>query len=106
MNTQASAFKIFSILFGVIYTLSFYLNWNVFRYYPKISQFSLQALPAKTAGPPINWYAWIAIAAVASAVIAFLVPRTWAERLPPGLSWQIPALLVAAVLIYEKHWFF
>lgn len=105
MNTHASSFKIFSILFGVIYTAAFYENWNVFRYYPALRQFSLQALPAKVAGPPINWYAWIAIATVASAVIALIVPRRWAERLPPGVSWVIPALLLVVVFIYEKHWF-
>jgi hypothetical protein len=106
MNTSKSSFKIFSILFGVIYTLAFYLNWNVFKYYPKLGEFHLAAMPAKTAGPPINWYAWVVIAALASAVIAFLVPRKLAERLPPALSWQIPALLLIVVFIYEKRWFF
>lgn len=105
MNTHPSAFKVFSILFGIVYTLAFYCNYTVFHYYPVLREFHLGVLPLKTAGPPINWYAWVASAAAVSAVAAFAVPRRWAERLPPALSWVLPALLLLVVLIYEKRWF-
>jgi hypothetical protein len=105
MNTDPSAFKIFSILFGIIYTLLFYFNYTVFHYYPVLREFHVGVLPLKTAGPSINWYAWVASATVVSAVIAFAVPRHWAERLPPVLSWALPVVLLVVVLIYEKRWF-
>jgi hypothetical protein len=105
MNTRSSSFKIFSILFPVLYTLAFYFNWQVFRYYPQLGEFHLGLLPPKTSGPPINWYSWIATAAVASALIAFLVPRKVAERLPSRVCWIVPLAVVVVVFVYEKHWF-
>jgi len=104
MKPNASSFKIFSILFGVIYTLAFYFNWQMFRYYPLVGRFSVAALP-KASGPPINWYGWIATAAIVSALAAIAVPRKLAERLPVGLSWQIPTLVLVVIFIYEKRWF-
>lgn len=105
MNTHPSAFKIFSILFGIVYTLAFYFNYTVFHYYPVLHEFHVEALPPGTAGPPINWYAWVASATVVSAALAMAVPRRWAERLPPALSWALPVILLLVVLIYEKRWF-
>jgi hypothetical protein len=105
MNTHSSSFKIFSTLFSVLYTLAFYFNWQMFRYYPQLGEFHLDLLPPKTSGPPINWYGWIATAAAASALAAFLVPRKAAERLPSSVCWIVPFAVVVVVFVYEKHWF-
>jgi hypothetical protein len=53
----------------------------------------------------ILWYGWIATAALASAAIAFAVPRNVAERLWPGWAWIVPTGVVVATLIYERRWF-
>jgi hypothetical protein len=42
---------------------------------------------------------------VASACIAFAVPRTIADRLSPGWAWIIPTAVVIGMLIYERRWF-
>jgi len=98
-------FSIFSIVFGVAYTLAFFFSIALFKYYPLIHEFHVADQP-KTAGPPISWYGWIASALVVSMPVAFLIPRRWADRLSPTWAGLIPAALVLIVLIYEKRWFF
>ena len=98
--------KIFSILFGVIYTVFFYFNWAPFRYYPAMEKFTRETLPLEEGGPAILWYAWVLAGVAISAVISLLVPRKLAEKLSIGLIWIVPAALLVAILIYEKRWFF
>jgi hypothetical protein len=98
-------FAIFSILFGVVYTLAFYFNLALFKYYPLVGAFHVADLDKK-AGPPISWYGWIATALVVSLPITLLVPRRIADRLSPTWAGLIPVALVVLVLIYEKRWFF
>lgn len=98
-------FSIFSILFGIVYTLAFFFSLALFKYYPLVRQFHIDDQP-KTAGPPISWYGWIATALLVSLPIALAVPRRWADRLSPTWAGLIPAALVVIVLIYEKRWFF
>ena len=98
--------KIFSILFGIIYTALFYFNWAPFRYYPAMEKFTRETLPLEEGGPAILWYAWVIVGVAISAVIALLIPRKLAERLSTGLIWIVPAALLVAILIYEKRWFF
>ena len=107
-------FKVFSIVFGVVYTLCFYLQsvyplspwWAPFRYYPSIEEWHLERQPPETAGPAILWYAWLAEAFLASVVIALVVPRKLADRVPHASVWVLPAALIVAILVYEKRWFF
>lgn len=98
-------FAIFSIAFGIVYTLAFFFNAALFRYYPLIGQFHLGDQP-KQAGPPISWYGWLATALVVSLPIALAVPRRLADRISPTWAGLIPAALIVLVLIYEKRWFF
>ena len=103
MKTYSVA-VIFSLLFVIVYTVCFYENIALFKYYPLVGEFHINSQP-KTAGPPISWYGWLAVAALVSAPIAFLVPRRWGERISPTLAWLVPALVLVAVLVYEKRWF-
>lgn len=105
MNRFAQV-KIFSILFGVIYTALFWFNWAPFRYYPAMEKFTRETLPLDEGGPAILWYAWVAVGVIISAVISILFPRKLAERLWTGLIWVVPAALLVTILIYEKRWFF
>jgi hypothetical protein len=106
--------KVFSTLYGAIYTLCFYLQglyptsqwWAPFRYYPSIEQWSITRLPPETAGPAILWYSWLAEAFVFTLVLSLLVPRRLADKVPPGAVWAGPAVTVVAILVYERRWFF
>lgn len=103
MNRHSS-FRIFSMLFGVIYTACFYYNWAPFRYYPQLRAFHLSS-QGPAAGPAVLWYGWVVASAVASAAIAAVVPRQVADRLWHGWSWVVPAALIVGILVYEKRWF-
>lgn len=108
------SFKVFSILFGVLYTTSFILQSNspttwlygIFRYYPAVSQWSIGRLPPDVAGPAILWYAWLAAAAIASAAVALVVPKKLADRIPVSAVWMVPTLVVVGILFYERRWFY
>ena len=98
-----SRLTIFSIVYGILYFVSFYYDLALFRYYPEVSQFHV--LRNDKLGVVILWYGWIATSAFAGACIAFAVPRTIADRLSPGWAWIIPTAVVIGMLIYERRWF-
>jgi len=87
---------IFSILFGVFYLAAFYYDLALFRYYPEAGQFHF--LRNDNLGVVILWYGWIATSALASAAIAFAVPRKMADRLWPGWAWIIPTAVVVGMI--------
>ena len=98
-----SRLTIFSMVFGVLYLMAFYYDLALFRYYPEVGEFHW--LRHDNLGGVILWYGWIATAGLASAALAFAVPRNVAERLWPGWAWIIPTATVVAMLIYERRWF-
>jgi hypothetical protein len=98
-----SRLTVFSIVFGILYLVSFYYDLALFRYYPEVSEFHL--LRNDRLGVVILWYGWIATSALASACIAFAVPRTIADRVTPSLAWILPTAAVIGMLIYERRWF-
>lgn len=101
---KSSSAKIFSIVFGAMYALCFYVDISLFRYYPEVAQFHWSLTP--DIGPPILWYGWIAVAALGSAAIALLVPAKLADRLWSGWVWILPVVTVVVILAYEtKLWF-
>ena len=104
--TGYARFKVFSILYGIVYCLCFYYNWAVFRYYPVLEGFRLQSQPPATAGPAILWYAWLAQALVITLGLTLLVPRRVAARLGPTAAWLGPVLVVVGILVYERRWFY
>jgi hypothetical protein len=95
--------KIFTLLFGAIYIVCFYVDISLFRYYPEVGTFHWKM--TADAGPAILWYGWIAVAALASAAVALLVPTRWADRLWSGWVWLMPVISVVVILIYEVRWF-
>ena len=97
------ALKIFSILFGAAYMISFYMEWALFRYYPEFGEFHLR--PRTDLGPPILWYGWLLTAGLFSGAVALVVPRSMAERLPAMWVWLIPVIVTVITLIYERRWF-
>jgi ABC-type Fe3+ transport system substrate-binding protein len=96
--------SLFSITFGVAYTLAFFFNLALFKYYPLVRQFHIQDQP-KQAGPPISWYGWLATATFVSLIVAAAIPRNWADRISPRWAGLIPTALIVLVLVYEKRWF-
>ena len=108
---MASArFNVFSIVYGVAYMGMFF--WNefyhtaLFRYYPVLSTFSREDRSLENAGPAILWYSWLFGAAVISAIVAVIVPRSVAERLGQAWIWGVPAALFVVIFVYERRWFY
>lgn len=96
--------KVFSILFGIAYSVCFYMEWALFRYYPETNRFYWKMHPQD--GPAILWYGWIASALLVSGAIALIVPRRLADRVSNDMVWMVTVALVVVILIYEKQWFF
>lgn len=104
MKSRAS-FKMFSLVFGVVYFLCFIFDVALFRYYPEGNGFHLTS-QREEAGVSILWYGWLGAAGAVSVLVALLVPFRWADRLWHQWSWIVPAVLLVVVLIYESRWFF
>jgi hypothetical protein len=98
------SFKVFSILFGVIYSVCFYMEWALFRYYPETNAFYWKMHPED--GPAILWYGWLASALILSAAIALVVPRRLAERVSSDAVWMVTIAMVVMILIHHRQWFF
>lgn len=94
----------FSLTALFAYTLAYYFDWPLFRFYPASWQFSITPLP-DSAGPPILLYGWLLIAALAGVLASIFVPRALAARMPPDLLWLIPIAAIAAAFLYELRWF-
>ena len=95
---------IFSALFSIVYTLCFYFNVALFKFYPLVGEFHIESQP-KNAGPPISWYGWLAVALLVSLPVALIVPKSVSAKISPTIAWLVPALVLIAVLVYEKRWF-
>jgi hypothetical protein len=108
--SRYAQFKVFSIVYGVAYMALFLYSeqsqYALFRYYPVLGGFYRESQPLATAGPAILWYSWLFGAAVISLAISLAVPRKWAERVPHGWVWVVPAALLVAILVYERRWFY
>jgi hypothetical protein len=101
---------VFSLVFGVVYTICFYFtspanpNWALFRFYPSYSQFSIAPL-GREAGPAILWYGWMGYALLAGLAAAFIVPPRLSAKLSPTVVWVATAALLLAITVYERTWF-
>jgi hypothetical protein len=95
---------VFSLIASIAYTLAYYFDWPLFRYYLDEGRLSFSAQP-ESAGPPILWYGWLVMAALAGLVIAIILPRPILARLPPDLLWIIPIASILAAFLYEMRWF-
>jgi len=96
---------VFALVGAIGYVLAYTFNWPAFAYYPLIKQFHLTHDLPKNAGPAMLYYGWIATAAIAAVILAFLVPKSIAAKLPPALGWIVPILLVIYTCIYDRNWF-
>jgi len=104
--TQNARWTVFALTGAVVYMLAVTFNWPAFAYYPLLNHFSLdRALPAKTSGPSMLYYGWIVTAAAAAAVLALVVPKSLAAKIPPAAGWIVPLLLIVYTFIYCGHWF-
>lgn len=102
MKTDARL-MLFSLIACVAYTLAYYFDWSLFRYYLGTGSIGLSA--PSTAGAPILWYGWLATAVLAGLAAAFIIPRSLSARLSPELVWLVPSIAVLAALMYELRWF-
>jgi hypothetical protein len=69
-DTRSGIFAItYSIAFALLYTAFERLNWPLFTYHPVSGIVDFWRQPAGI-GPPMFWYGWLVLAAVAALVVA------------------------------------
>jgi hypothetical protein len=64
---------LFSITACIVYTLAYYFDWSLFRYY--LGTGTLELSESSAGGAPILWYGWLATAVLAGGLAALLIPR-------------------------------
>ncbi|MBI4693617.1 MAG: hypothetical protein HY749_06320 [Gammaproteobacteria bacterium] len=98
----------FSAAFAMGYAAAMLFGITPFSYYPALQHFSLTALSAADAGPPILWYGWIAFGCaggVGAATIALAMPRRWQHDLWPVASWLMPIAATVVLIYHARVWF-
>ncbi len=96
---------LFSLVSMIGYTLAYYFDWSVIRFYPTTGEIQWLGAPRADIAC-ISWYGWIAMSVVAGAAVTALTPRRLAQRISADAVWLVPLILIAAALLYEKRWFF
>ena len=100
--------RIFSLMFGGVYTLAVIYNLPLFYYFPAVKHFSLHDLPLETFGPGMSWFGWIATAALGATFAAVLFPRflpkRWIDQVPPGVFWLVPLAMLIGGFFREQEW--
>src|SRR5258708_2709158 len=112
-STTTSRFGTFAITYGIafviLYTLFERWNWPFFTYHPAVGRLDFwvnQARPED--GPPMFWYGWVVLSAMAAAVVGFLatlVSAAWLQRVTVFccvLAALWPACAALAVVIDER----
>lgn len=95
----------FSLASSVAYVFAYYFNISLFEYYPLTGELRFGSATDPT-GQTVHLYGWLASAALVGAAVALVLPRSWAARIPPDLIWAFAVVLVVAVFMYERRWFF
>jgi hypothetical protein len=95
---------LFSLGATLSYTLAYYFDLSLFQYYVAEGRFHVSPLP-ESAGPPILWYGWLAMAVLAGGAIALATPRALIARLLPDLVWLVGFVALFAAILYELRWF-
>ena len=100
--------RIFSLVFGIVYTLAVIYNLPLFYYFPAVKQFTLHDLPLETFGPGMSWFGWIATGALAATFAAvscpLLLPKRWVDQLPLGVFWLVPLAMLLGGFFREQDW--
>ncbi len=100
--------RIFSLIFGGVYTLAVIYNLPLFYYFPAVKQFSLHDLPLESFGPGMSWFGWIATAALSAVIAAVvfppLLPKRWMDQLPLGVFWLVPLAMLIGGFFREQDW--
>jgi hypothetical protein len=95
----------FSLAASIAYVCAYYFNLSLFEYYPSSGTIRFGSA-ADTAEQTVHLYGWLSTAALVGVVAAYVVPRKWAARIPPDTLWALAVVLVVAVFMYERRWFF
>jgi hypothetical protein len=98
-----SILTVFSLAFPLIYTVAYYNEWALFRFYPLVGQVHFDAQPT-TFGPAMIYYNWIVAAGLSALGVALAVPSRWVVHLWAGWSWLIPLAATVFTFIYETRW--
>ena len=96
---------VFSLAASVAYVCAYYFNLSLFEYFPVTGElrFGAESNPTEQT---MHLYGWFTTAILVGTAVTFAVPRKWAARLPPDLLWAFAVVLVVAVFMYERRWFF
>ena len=98
--------RVFSLVFGVVYAVVVAGNFPLFIYYPQVGRFTLTDLADPSLGPEMFYYGWIASAGIVALVLAAIVPKNIAGRIPLSAFWLVPLLMFAGGFYRERAWFF
>lgn len=105
MSARLFSARTFTLVVGISYAAAVYLNWPLFRYYPLIKRFSLHDLADRSYGPAMNWYGWMATAAIPAVLVAAVVPKQLGDRIPAAILWVVPFIMLLAGWYNERAWF-
>lgn len=103
------ALPAFAAAFSVFYVLAFTFNLTPFTYFPALNTIEWGVVGGSdTAGPPMFWYGWLvysALAGLAAAAVALVLPAKLTEKAWTLLVWLVPLGAIAYMSYEGRHWF-
>lgn len=97
--------RVFSLVFGLVYTVAHLLAMPLWRYYPLVDKFSMTDLVDLANGPSMNWYGWLSYAAIAGVIAAVVVPKRIDLKIPAAVFYVLPFVILLCGIYTERQWF-
>src|SRR5215212_4244735 len=96
---------IFAAAFAVSYLLSVEMNWALFTYHPRISEWEWLTKASKS-GPAMHWFGWLATSFLAASAVSLLaLPLTRRWQPPVWIGWVVPLAVMFAFLYFLRSFF-
>ena len=97
--------RVFSLVFGLVYTGAHLMGKPLWRYYPLVDKFSWTDLVDLANGPSMNWYGWISWAVIIGVICAVIVPKRIGSKIPAAVFYVLPLVILACGFYTERQWF-
>jgi hypothetical protein len=97
--------RVFSLVFGLVYTAAHLMGMPLWRYYPLVDKFSTHDLVDLANGPSMNWYGWQSYGLIAGVICAVIIPRRIGNKIPAAVFYVLPIVILVCGFYTERQWF-
>ena len=109
MNPRSLPFLaiVFAVSYTVVYLVAVWNNYALFTYHPAIYEIDWGVQKPRD-GPAMYWFGWMstaALGALATCLLALLIPERVTQRLWSGWTWVVPTIVLLLFVFLNRNYF-